>query len=330
MSKYLKLYDNESQYLIAQSQQDFTQYKPNVVYCIGENKSHYNNIQSNDDISQDEQYIIFEDPEVRRICSITWGDYRQTVTTIDDENNTTNIQVILYHTTPQGKQSTTIQNITRIKYDTDVAGTVNEPLGITFTQAAAVTNFNTAFRGNTLITSLNELKYFTHVSVWNLGDFNNMSNLKTIILPSGINQYNHKPSSRLFENCTSLQYINMEDVSFNTGACQLITQFLQNVKIIIFSKYTSELASACIYRTPTYFIKFPYNGIVTIGANNTTNGWDYGKNGNPLCRYYVPDNLLEEYKTDTSTKYNGSAWSTVANRIFPISQFDEDTKNILQ
>lgn len=55
MSKYLKLYDNESQYLIAQSQQDFTQYKPNVVYCIGENKSHYNNIQSNDDMSQDEQ-----------------------------------------------------------------------------------------------------------------------------------------------------------------------------------------------------------------------------------------------------------------------------------
>lgn len=46
-------------------------------------------------------------------------------------------------------------------------------------------------------------------------------------------------------------------------------------------------------------------------------------------RIYVPDNLVEAYKSDTTidgkTKYY--AWSTYAAQIFPVSQWQADIDN---
>ena len=119
-------------------------------------------------------------------------------------------------------------------------------VGITADQAAAVTNFGDKFKGNTEIISFDEARFFTSVNNGQVSMFEGCTNLKSIDLSgiakltSNVESYNDaryfygcsslqsvklptivkKKISRIFEGCTLLSEIDLQDVTFieNSGA----------------------------------------------------------------------------------------------------------------
>lgn len=79
---------------------------------------------------------------------------------------------------------------------------------MTKAEAEAVTDIGTTFRGESIV-SFNEFQYFTSVSSLSDNAFRDCSSLSTIVLPSTLNKiYNY-----VFFNCTSLNSINLENVT---------------------------------------------------------------------------------------------------------------------
>ena len=102
-----------------------------------------------------------------------------------------------------------------------VANWSSDGVGLTMSDAAAVTNVNTQFVGNTEITSFDEFKYFTGVRVLGRNAssshlaFNGCTNLTSITLPEGLTEIGgttgsgNYTNSVAFRNCTSLERINI-------------------------------------------------------------------------------------------------------------------------
>ena len=151
-------------------------------------------------INCDTYYIRFEDPEVQRICAVNWGDhhteyqpnaggtggYDLTVTAaagnggydlvdgtyVQNKNNTGNYNVVATANTGAGA------------YDKVEVGD-----GITLAQAAAVSSLGTKFKYNNIITKFNELVYFTKITSFSGGAFQDCSSLIEITLPNNITSF---------------------------------------------------------------------------------------------------------------------------------------------
>lgn len=81
-------------------------------------------------------------------------------------------------------------------------------------EAMSVTNIGTVFKGNTEITSFDELQYFTGVTKLGTQEYNdNQStfkgcvNLTSVVLPDSVKQINHQ----VFADCSSLSFVNLEN-----------------------------------------------------------------------------------------------------------------------
>ena len=87
------------------------------------------------------------------------------------------------------------------------ADTWGDGIGITYAQAARVTNLNNVFKGNTNIVSFDELQYFTSLTYLNgassnqTGEFNGCTNLVSITFPSSLTTI----GGHAFYRCSSLE-----------------------------------------------------------------------------------------------------------------------------
>ena len=135
---------------------------------------------------------------------------------------------------------------------------IGDGLGVTYKDAAKVTDISTWFKNNTDITSFNELQYFVGIPKLYDSAFANCSNLTSIILPKGvyIGQWcfsgtglitientetirNTILHAGIFKNCKSLQSIYLPDTitSFEASCfekCNKLTQitFPRDLKLI--------------------------------------------------------------------------------------------------
>ena len=99
-------------------------------------------------VADESPYIRFEDAEVERICSVTWGNYHEVIT-VDNGDDTVTVTtnfVRMRNTTVQSRTQESV--VTRAKTESDVEGTVKVKEGITLAQAALVSSIGTAFAGN--------------------------------------------------------------------------------------------------------------------------------------------------------------------------------------
>lgn len=82
-------------------------------------------------------------------------------------------------------------------------GVSSDGIGITLEDAEAVTSIGTWFRGNTVLTSFDEMRYFTGVKSLETSAFNGCANLKSIRFSDSITEI----SGYCFYQCSSLEYI---------------------------------------------------------------------------------------------------------------------------
>ena len=210
-------------------------------------------------VFENEDYINFTDAnEEKRLCSINWGTYKQTVTTDNGDDTVTITSKKIKKKNTSILYRAIISDVTREKEEGDTAGTVNTSIGMTYKQAAAVTNIGTVFKNNKSITSLKELRYFTGLTT----------------LPN-----------QAFEGCSVLLHIeipvNITKMMFN--------QIRSNPKL--------------------QWVKLLPNRVIPMQGNNCL----YGTNN---CPVYVPDNLVDSYKTAAN-------WSQYASRFRAMSTAPE-------
>lgn len=101
------------------------------------------------------------------------------------------------------------------------ANTWGDGIGITYAQAAAVTNLNNVFKGNTSIVSFDELQYFTSLTTLNgansssTGEFNGCSSLVSITFPSSLTAI----GGHAFYGCSSLESVWGGNVTYFGYGC---------------------------------------------------------------------------------------------------------------
>ena len=157
--------------------------------------------------------------------------------------------------------------------------------GMTYEQAAAVTNISDYFNANNNIIHFKELEYFGITSIPTYAFFRD-TKLKVIKLPNTITAIN----GRAFSQCNSLLYLD-------------IPASVTSISTSAFTYQSSNNGSMqyirCMPTTPP--------SIVVSGTNKILDGTNN-------CPVYVPDASVNAYKT---------AWSDVASRIYPLSEFVE-------
>ena len=169
-----------------------------------------------------------------------------------------------------------------------------------------------------------------NVTTLNKNVFSNCTNLKSISLDN-ITILQDVDQSEIFLNCTSLTSVVLNNsITLLPPACfksctSLTTINLDNIQIlkdtcfykcpsltkITLSKVTNINDSVFAYCTGLQYVKITATTIPTIhplAFNFTT------------CNIYVPDTLVDSYKVATN-------WSSLASRIFSLTQFAIDFPN---
>lgn len=86
-------------------------------------------------------------------------------------------------------------------------GDKNNDGELSYTEATAISNIETVFKGNTKIVAFNELKYFTGITYISSYAFAGCTSLWKITIPSNVTEI----QSCAFEDCTNLSNINMPE-----------------------------------------------------------------------------------------------------------------------
>ena len=190
------------------------------------------------------------------------------------------------------------------------------PGELTYEQAAAVSSIGTsAFKGNTKITIFNELQYFTNIAKWpeisgGSSYFQNCTNLLEITFPT---PKDNRLDRAMLQGCTKLRRtVIMEGITSIGGA------FFYNCSSLQYAELPTTLTALRVFSGSSYrhFYRTPSTCSIIVKAENPPSAVNdvftefKGK-------IYVPDESIEVYKTATG-------WSSIAARIFPLSEYGEE------
>ena len=192
-------------------------------------------------------------------------------------------------------------------YDVCVAQGWCSAEGMTYEEAALITSLDSTdghvFQGNTNITHFEELAYFGITEIQGYA-FDGCTNLTSIGIPNAVTKFN----SYCFRNC-ALESINIPAnvTSFGSGVFQNVSSL---TNVIIPANVTSIGSNAFAGCSGLTYIKCLAVTPPTLGNSTSLGATTY------TFPIYVPDASVNDYKT---------AWSGVASRIYPLSEFVEPT-----
>lgn len=209
-----------------------------------------------------------------------------------------------------------IQGVT-VNWKIVSVGITKLPSGITSAQCAAVTSLSNKLRGNTLIRTFDEMKYFTNVkkidggynTTYNAG-VNGCTNLSKYNLIN-ITSISGGPGTSSGENSapfsgTKIVELNLPNLTTVDAYCFLNMASLK--KVIIGTKLISIKSAYA----------FAYSrGSILINTLVPATGSTLNRNGVVGTPYiYVPDEVVDDYKAAAS-------FANWVNYIRPISQYSE-------
>lgn len=178
--------------------------------------------------------------------------------------------------------------------------------GMTYEEAALITSLGSngrVFQGNTDITHFEELAYFGITEIQNFS-FDGCTNLTNIGISDAVTRF----GSYCFRNCALVSvYIPANVTSIGDGAFQNVSSL---TNVVIPANITSIGSNAFSRCSGLTYIKCLAVTPPTLG-NSTALG-----QANYTYLIYVPDASVSAYK---------NAWSGVASRIYPLSEFIEPT-----
>lgn len=175
---------------------------------------------------------------------------------------------------------------------------------ITYTQAAAVTTIGDKFKGNTTITSFDELKYFTGLTSWSTAYYNTFygcTSLTSVVFPKC--SLTTIPSNSM-NNCYALKSVTIpEGYTFLGGTCMGACSISD---IVLPSTINT------IEQTPFYGNKVAIKvRMLSTAVPKIQNETYLGYVGNGIA-LYVLDNLVDAYK---------AVLTSMTSSIYPISQY---------
>lgn len=148
-------------------------------------------------------------------------------------------------------------------WDTNGDGELSKP------EAAAVTSLGDVFKGNTNITSFNELQYFTGLTEISQNAFNGCTNLTSVTLPESIATIQEKA----FYNCKLLETINFPQSVITIGPSAFMNCYalksialpngLQTIGVGAFSSCRA-LTSVIIPKTVTSIARSVFSGCTSL------------------------------------------------------------------
>jgi len=133
--------------------------------------------------------------------------------------------------------------------------------------------------------------------------FTSCVNLKSITLPSGTSTF----GTSVFNNCVSLSTIDMQSITA-IGTSDFYGTYMKSITI---PATVSSIAATAFQEPAGYSVTLEYV-ILRTGTAITLSATSAFSGINPLCKIYVPDDLVATYKAATN-------WSTYTNYIFAIS-----------
>ena len=174
--------------------------------------------------------------------------------------------------------------------------------GMTYEDAALITSLGSngrIFQGNTEIRHFKELAYFGITEIQSYA-FDGCTNLTNIGVPDAVNKFN----SYCFRNCILKSiYIPANTTFIGNGVFQNVSSI---TNVIIPSNVTNIGSNAFAGCSGLTYIKCLAPTPPTLGNSTALGPATY------TYPIYVPDESVNSYKT---------AWSNVAGRIKPLSEF---------
>ena len=206
-----------------------------------------------------------------------------------------------------------------------VANWSSDGVGLTYDDAAKVTDIGTKFRDNSVITSFDEFRYFTSVTNVPYAGFRQCKLMTHITLPDSIVTLN----SYAFYRCYALTDLDTNGVTSIGANAVRECSTLASVN----APYATSIGDSALRSNPKLTtIKFPsatsiaqyalYDlkalQVLVLGAASicTASASGFLTSVPTSCKIYVPDSLVDSYKAT-------SPWSTRASQIYPLSEYTD-------
>lgn len=143
------------------------------------------------------------------------------------------------------------------------ADTWGDGVGLTYEQAATITDLGTVFCNNTSIVSFDELQFFTSLSTITTYAFTSCTNLASVVLRSGLTAI----GNGAFSGCSSLNTVNLPSTIVSIGDYAFTGSGLRTLTVNGNPRFSVGMRA---FQRCSSLASFPFECVTSIGVEGFT------------------------------------------------------------